>query len=45
VFLLAVVERRGPAPSIAVAVALAWSSFWLLDTTLRVTLPRGLLGF
>ena len=45
VFLLAVVERRGAAPSIAVAVALAWSSFWLLDTTLRVTLPRGLLGF
>ncbi len=43
-FLLLVLERKPLALSLAVTVALAWGSFFLFDTILRVPLPRGPFG-
>lgn len=43
-FLLLVVERKGTILSIVLMVAIAWGSFFLFDTVLRVPLPRGPLG-
>jgi hypothetical protein len=40
-FLLFVVERRGVLVSVALMLAMAWGSFFLFDTFLRVPLPRG----
>lgn len=45
VFLLAVVERRGVLATSLFAVALAFGSYFLFGTVLRVPLPRGPLGF
>jgi putative tricarboxylic transport membrane protein len=42
--LLAIIERRGPVVSVAVAGGLAFGSFYLFDTLLRVPLPRGPFG-
>ena len=44
-FLLLALERRGIVVGVAVTVAIAWGSFFLFDTVLRVPLPRGPLGF
>ena len=43
-FLLLVVERKGWALGLALTVAMAWGSFYLFDTLLRVPLPRGPFG-
>jgi hypothetical protein len=43
-FLLLVVERRRWMVGLAVTVAVAWGSFLLFDTLLKVPLPRGPLG-
>ena len=43
-FLLFVVERRGLIGAIALTAAVAWGSFFLFDTVLRVPLPRGPFG-
>lgn len=43
-FLLLVLERKGWALTLAVTVAMAWGSFYVFDTLLRVPLPRGPLG-
>ncbi|HEY7203221.1 MAG TPA: tripartite tricarboxylate transporter TctB family protein [Methylomirabilota bacterium] len=43
-FLLLVVERKGLALSLALTVVMAWGSFFLFDTLLRVPLPRGPFG-
>lgn len=43
-FLLAVVERKRPVPSVVFAVAFAAGTYLLFDTLLRVPLPRGPLG-
>jgi Tripartite tricarboxylate transporter TctB family len=43
-FLLMVVERKGWALGIALTVVMAWGSFFVFDTMLRVPLPRGLFG-
>jgi putative tricarboxylic transport membrane protein len=43
-FLLLVVERKGVALSVALTLAMAWGSFFLFDTLLRVPLPRGPFG-
>ena len=43
-FLLFVLERRGVIGAIALTVAIAWGSFLLFDTMLRVPLPRGPFG-
>jgi hypothetical protein len=43
-FLLMVVERKGWALGLALTVAMAWGSFFVFDTMLRVPLPRGLFG-
>ncbi|MBI2526826.1 MAG: hypothetical protein HYY95_03785 [Candidatus Rokubacteria bacterium] len=40
-FLLRVVERRHLPAAAAFAVGLAWGSFHLFSTLLRVPLPRG----
>jgi len=45
VFLLKIVERRGLLPTLAFAATLAYGSFFLFHTILRVPLPQGLLGF
>lgn len=42
--LVGVVERRGLLPAAAFAVAVAWGSFFLFNTLLRVPLPRGPFG-
>jgi hypothetical protein len=44
-FLVKVVERRGWVLSMALAFGLAFGSFFLFYTILRVPLPRGPLGF
>jgi hypothetical protein len=44
VFLLLVVERKGLALSLALTAVMAWGSFFLFDTLLRVPLPRGPFG-
>jgi hypothetical protein len=43
-FLLLVVERKGWALGLALTVMLAWGSFFVFDTLLRVPLPRGPFG-
>jgi hypothetical protein len=43
-FLLLIVERRGWAFGLALTMALAWGSFLVFDTLLRVPLPRGPFG-
>ena len=43
-FLLFVVERKGPVASLVFAAAFAAGTFLLFDTLLRVPLPRGPLG-
>ena len=43
-FLVGVVERRGLVPAAVFAVAVAWGSFFLFSTLLRVPLPRGPFG-
>lgn len=44
-FLLFVVERRSLALSVGLTLVIAWGTFFLFDTLLRVPLPRGpLLG-
>ena len=42
--LLFVVERRGLIGTIVLTMAVAWGSFFLFDTVLRVPLPRGPFG-
>ena len=44
VFLLFVLERKGVILTACIAVAMAWGSFFLFDTFLRVPLPRGPFG-
>jgi hypothetical protein len=43
-FLLGVLERRGPVQTLVLTIAIAAGSFFLFDTTLRVPLPRGPFG-
>ena len=43
-FLLLVLERRGLVLGLALSLAMAWGSFYVFDTLLRVPLPRGPLG-
>jgi putative tricarboxylic transport membrane protein len=43
-FLLLVVERKGWVLGLALTAAMAWGSFFLFDTLLRVPLPRGPFG-
>lgn len=43
-FLLGVLERRGLVQTLVLTVAIAWGSFWLFNTALRVPLPSGPLG-
>jgi putative tricarboxylic transport membrane protein len=43
-FLLGVVERKRPVPTLLVAAGLAAGTFFLFDTLLRVPLPRGPFG-
>ena len=43
-FLLFVLERRGVIGAVVLTVAIAWGSFFLFDTVLRVPLPRGPFG-
>jgi predicted Kef-type K+ transport protein len=43
--LLGVVERRGLLVTLACALGLAFGSYYLFDTLLRVPLPRGPYGF
>ncbi len=45
VFLIGVVERKGPVLTVAVALGLALGSFYLFNTLLLVPLPRGPFGF
>jgi hypothetical protein len=44
VFLLLVLERKGVILTAIVTVVIAWGSFFLFDTLLRVPLPRGPFG-
>lgn len=43
-FLLLVVERKGWALGLTLTLAMAWGSFFVFDTLLRVPLPRGPFG-
>jgi hypothetical protein len=43
-FLLLALERRGLVLGLALSLAMAWGSFYLFDTLLRVPLPRGPFG-
>jgi hypothetical protein len=43
-FLLLVVERKGWVLGLVITVVMAWGSFYLFDTLLRVPLPRGPFG-
>ena len=43
-FLLLVLERKSVALSLALTLVMAWGSFFLFDTLLRVPLPRGPFG-
>jgi hypothetical protein len=43
-FLVLVLERRGLVLGLALTVAMAWGSFYLFDTLLKVPLPRGPFG-
>lgn len=42
--LVGLVERRGPVVTAAVALGLAFGSFWVFHTLLRTPLPRGPFG-
>ena len=44
IFLLMIVERKGWALGLALTAAMAWGSFFVFDTLLRVPLPRGPFG-
>ena len=44
VFLLLVLERKGVILTAVLTIAIAWGSFLLFDTLLRVPLPRGPFG-
>ena len=44
-FLLGVMERRGIALTITLALGAACGTYWLFNDVLRVLLPQGLLGF
>jgi len=44
-FLLLVLERGRVITAVALTVVVAWGSFFLFDTFLRVPLPRGPFGF
>jgi hypothetical protein len=44
-FLLLRVERRGLVLGAALSLAMAWGSFYVFDTLLKVRLPRGPFGF
>jgi len=44
VFLLLVLERKGVILTAVVTTVIAWGSFFLFDTLLRVPLPRGPFG-
>jgi Tripartite tricarboxylate transporter TctB family len=44
VFLLLVLERKSVIVTAILSVAIAWGSFFLFDTLLRVPLPRGPFG-
>ena len=44
-FLLFAVERRGVVAALALTGVIAWGTFFLFDTVLRVPLPRGPFGF
>ena len=43
-FLILAVERKGLVLGLALTVAMAWGSFYLFDTLLKVPLPRGPFG-
>jgi putative tricarboxylic transport membrane protein len=43
-FLLGAVERRGWVQSLALTLGMAWGSFYVFNTLLRVPLPRGPFG-
>ena len=43
-FLLLALERTGVVVGLAVTLVMAWGSFWVFDTLLKVPLPRGPLG-
>ena len=43
-FLLIVLERKGLAVSLIVTIVMAWGSFYLFDTLLKVPLPRSPFG-
>ena len=43
-FLLLALERKGVVVSLALTLAMAWGSFFVFDTLLRVPLPRGPFG-
>jgi hypothetical protein len=43
-FLLLVLERQGWVLGLVLTVVMAWGSFYLFDTLLKVPLPRGPLG-
>ena len=45
IFLLGVVERKRPLPTLLVALGFAFVSHFLFATLLKVQLPRGLWGF
>ena len=43
-FLLLVLERKGWVVGLALTLVMAWGSFYVFDTLLRVPLPRGIFG-
>jgi hypothetical protein len=43
-FLLLVLEKKGLVLGLAVTAVMAWGSFYLFDTLLKVPLPRGPFG-
>jgi len=43
-FLLLGLERKGWALGLGLTIVMAWGSFYLFDTLLRVPLPRGPFG-
>ena len=43
-FLMLALERKGLVLSLVLTIAMAWGSFYLFDTLLRVPLPRGPFG-
>jgi hypothetical protein len=43
-FLILALERKGWVLGLAVTIVMAWGSFYVFDTLLRVPLPRGPFG-